>query len=104
VEGRDVGTVVFPEATCKFYLDASPAERARRRTRDFAAQGREADEAEVERDLAARDRRDSARAVAPLRRAADAVRVDTTGLAFDDVVELIVARVKAVMAGGRRRG
>lgn len=103
VEGRDIGTVVFPEATCKFYLDASPAERARRRARDFAAQGREADAAEVEQDLAARDRRDSARAVAPLRRARDAVQVDTTGLAFDDVVELIVARVKAVMAGGERR-
>lgn len=98
VEGRDMGTVVFPDAPCKFYLDASIAERARRRARDFAAQGREVDAAEVEKDLAARDRRDSGRAVAPLRRAEDAVYIDTTGVAFDDVVDTIVGRVERKMA------
>jgi cytidylate kinase len=103
VEGRDVGTVVFPDAPCKFYLDASIAERARRRARDFAARGREVDAAEVEKDLAARDWRDSGRAVAPLRRADDAVYIDTTGVAFDDVVESIVEQVKRAMAERERR-
>jgi cytidylate kinase len=98
VEGRDMGTVVFPDAPCKFYLDASIAERARRRARDFAAAGREVDAAEVEKDLAARDRRDEGRAVAPLRRAEDAVYIDTTGVAFDDVVDKIVERVQRAMA------
>ena len=102
VEGRDVGTVVFPDATCKFYLDASLAERARRRAADFAAQGKEVDAAEVERDLAARDRRDSSRAVAPLRRAEDAVYIDTTGVPFDDVVASIVAHVQRATTGERR--
>jgi cytidylate kinase len=103
VEGRDMGTVVFPDAPCKFYLDASIAERARRRARDFAAQGREVDAAEIENDLAARDRRDSERAVAPLRRAEDAVHIDTTGVAFEDVVGEIVERVRRKIAERERR-
>lgn len=103
VEGRDMGTVVFPDAPCKFYLDASIAERARRRARDFAAQGREVEPAEIEKDLAARDRRDSERTVAPLRRAEDAVYIDTTGVAFDDVVDEIVERVKRTVAERERR-
>ncbi|HUU57481.1 MAG TPA: (d)CMP kinase [bacterium] len=104
VEGRDVGTVVFPDAPCKFFLDASIAERARRRARDFAARGREVDAAEVEKDLAARDRRDSARAIAPLKRAEGAVYIDTTGVAFADVVESIIERVKRVTVEGAQRG
>jgi cytidylate kinase len=94
VEGRDIGTVVFPDATYKFYLDASVAERARRRARDFAAAGRNVDVAEVERDLAARDERDAAREAAPLRRADDAVYVDTTDVAFDEVVNFIVNYIR----------
>ncbi len=94
VEGRDIGTVVFPAATYKFYLDASVAERARRRARDFAAAGRNVDVAEVERDLAARDERDAAREAAPLRRADDAVYVDTTDLAFEEVVNFIVNYIR----------
>jgi cytidylate kinase len=94
VEGRDVGTVVFPDAMYKFYLDASVAERARRRARDFAAAGQNADVGEVERDLAARDERDAAREAAPLRRADDAVYVDTTDVAFDEVVSFIVNYVR----------
>ncbi len=93
VEGRDVGTVVFPDAAYKFYLDASPAERARRRAGDFAAMGKDVAAEEVERDLAARDNRDAARAAAPLRRADDAVYVDTTATAFEEVVDFIVEYV-----------
>ncbi|MGD8718917.1 MAG: (d)CMP kinase [Candidatus Zixiibacteriota bacterium] len=95
VEGRDIGTVVFPDAPYKFYLDASLEERARRRARDFAAAGKPVDVAEVERDLAARDARDRGRAAAPLRRAEDAVLVDTTSRTFDEVVDFITAAVQA---------
>ncbi|NIT36380.1 MAG: (d)CMP kinase [candidate division Zixibacteria bacterium] len=94
VEGRDIGSVVFPNATYKFYLDASVAERARRRARDFAAAGQNVDIGEVERGLAARDERDAAREAAPLRRAEDAVYVDTTDVAFDEVVSFIVNYVR----------
>lgn len=94
VEGRDVGTVVFPDAAYKFYLDASPAERARRRAGDFAAMGKDVTAEEVEKDLAARDGRDVARDAAPLRRADDAVYVDTTATAFEAVVDFIVECVK----------
>jgi cytidylate kinase len=102
VEGRDVGTVVFPDAAYKFYLDASVAERARRRARDFAAAGQNVDVNEVERDLAARDERDAARAAAPLRRADDAVYVDTTDVAFDEVVSFIVNYVRDAEASAER--
>jgi cytidylate kinase len=94
VEGRDIGTVVFPDANYKFYLDAYPAERARRRARDFAATGKAVVAADVERDLAARDGRDAARAAAPLRRADDAVYVNTTDMTFEEVVGFIVDYVK----------
>lgn len=94
VEGRDVGTAVFPDAAYKFYLDASPAERARRRAGDFAAAGKDVAAEEVERDLAARDGRDVARDAAPLRRADDAVYVDTTARTFEDVVDFIVECVE----------
>jgi cytidylate kinase len=95
VEGRDIGTVVFPEASFKFFLDASLAERARRRAGDFAALGKDVTPAEVEEDLARRDGRDVSREAAPLRRAEDAVVVDTTDLPFEEVVRLIVERVSA---------
>jgi cytidylate kinase len=94
VEGRDIGTVVFPDAAYKFYLDASPGERARRRAGDFAAMGKDVAAEEVERDLAARDGRDVARDAAPLRRAEDAVYVDTTAMAFEEVVDFIVECVE----------
>jgi cytidylate kinase len=94
VEGRDIGTVVFPDAAYKFYLDASPAERARRRARDFAAMGKAVAAEKVEKDLEVRDGRDEGRAAAPLKRAADAVYVDTTGMPFDEVVDFIVDYVK----------
>src|SRR5260221_216892 len=76
MEGRDIGTVVFPETPYKFYLDASPEIRAKRRAVDQSAAGEGA--REVGQAMAERDRRDSTRAVAPLKVADDAVRIDTS--------------------------
>ncbi len=89
-EGRDIGTVVFPDADVKFYLDADPAERARRRASERGGQ----DVAEVAREIAERDRRDGTRSVSPLRPADDAVHVDTTGRTADEVVARLVERVR----------
>ena len=84
-EGRDIGTVVAPDAEVKVYLTADPAERARRRATELGT-----DPGVVLREQAMRDERDRSRAVAPLVAAPDAVPVDTTGLTFDEVVEQIV--------------
>ncbi|MDP9400567.1 MAG: (d)CMP kinase [Actinomycetota bacterium] len=89
-EGRDIGTVVVPEAEVKVFLTASPEERARRRAAELGA-----DPEGVLRELRERDERDASRAASPLVPAPDAVRVDTTGLAVDEVVERIVALVGA---------
>jgi cytidylate kinase len=87
MEGRDIGTVVFPEADVKIYLDASPEERARRRANDPAhAVSQSQQLAEIATALAERDRSDSTRTVSPLVRAADAHVVDTTSLPLDAVV------------------
>jgi cytidylate kinase len=91
VDGRDIGTVVFPDAPLKVFLTASPAERARRR---LAQRGQTIDPTELTREaaaLAARDQADSTRAVAPLRAAADAVRLDTTVLSLEEQVNRVVA-------------
>jgi cytidylate kinase len=90
VEGRDIGTVVFPHATLKVFLTASDEERARRRARDEAAADRTADVAAVQADLARRDRLDAGRAASPLVAAPDAVPVDSTDRTIDDVVRSIV--------------
>lgn len=92
-EGRDQGTDVFPDAEVKFYLDASLEERARRRRRDLAAAGPAPGLEEVERDVAERDARDSARPVGALRKTQDMVVIDSTGMSADDVVETMVAEV-----------
>lgn len=96
MEGRDIGTVVFPDADVKVYLDAAPEERARRRAHDpaHAAGGGRFAVQDVATALEARDRSDSTRAVAPLARAADAVIIDTTGLTIDDVVAQVLAIVE----------
>ena len=90
VEGRDIGTVVFPDAELKVFLTASDEERARRRQRDEAAP----DVQRVASDLARRDHLDSTRAVSPLVVADDALVIDTTGRGADDVVEEIVRRLQ----------
>jgi cytidylate kinase len=96
MEGRDIGTVVFPHADLKVYLDASPEERARRRAADPAhAAGRGgAAVQDVASALAARDRSDSTRALSPLSIASDAAVIDTTDVPIDDVVERIMALVR----------
>ncbi|MFO7760932.1 MAG: (d)CMP kinase [Thermodesulfobacteriota bacterium] len=93
-EGRDTGTVVFPEASYKFYLDASPEERARRRTLQLRQQGYEADEQEILKQLKERDDADSSRSQAPLRKAADAVIIDSSKLTIEEVINLIIGKVK----------
>lgn len=99
MEGRDIGTVIFPDAELKIFLTASAAERARRRMVQLAAAGIDRPLSEVEADLAERDRRDTSRAVAPLARAADAVELDTTGMPLAEVVDRIAARWRE-RAGG----
>lgn len=89
-EGRDMASVVFPNAEHKFYLDASVAERARRRAHDLRELGEAADEAKLAQAIAARDRRDSSRQAAPLRQVEGAVQVDTTSLSVEEVVELLL--------------
>lgn len=94
-EGRDVGTVVFPGAQAKFFLVANPETRAKRRTLELRAKGQPAQLAEVLAEMRIRDERDSARAVAPLRRAEDAVEIDTSELGPDQVIERMVEVVRA---------
>ncbi len=86
-EGRDQGTVVFPDATIKFFLTAGAAERARRRKEELDAKGLPADLEQIREAIEARDRSDENRAVGPLKAAPDAIRVDTTGLSIEEAAE-----------------
>jgi cytidylate kinase len=94
MEGRDIGTTVFPNADIKIYLDAEPAERARRRANDPAHTAKGSDVAAIATALEARDRSDRTRATSPLIIAEDAVRIDTTHLTVDDVVGRVLALVR----------
>lgn len=94
MEGRDIGTVVFPDADVKIYLDASAEERARRRASDPAHSGGQAGQAAVAEAIEARDKSDTTRAVSPLTVAADAVRIDTTAMPIQAVVDTIMKLVK----------
>jgi len=93
-EGRDTGTVVFPGAAWKFYLDASPEERARRRIEQLKDKGEEVDEAAILAQIIQRDRDDSQRTLAPLARAEDAVMIDSSILNADEVVERMLAVIR----------
>jgi CMP/dCMP kinase len=88
-DGRDMGTVVFPQAQVKIFLTASPEERGKRRYRQLREKGVEVNLAQLVRDIAERDERDSLRAIAPLRPAADALVVDSTGIGIDAVLEQV---------------
>ena len=101
LDGRDIGTVIFPDADAKFFVSASPAARARRRHEELLARGLPSDEARVRAELSERDARDAGRAHAPLRAAADAEPVDTTDLTPDQVVERMLA---TVASRSRERG
>lgn len=94
LEGRDIGTVVFPEADTKIFLTASPEERARRRLADLEAEANEPSYDQVLADIRERDRRDRNRDVAPLEKADDAVVVDSTDLTVDEVVDRILEVVE----------
>lgn len=93
-EGRDIGTVVFPEAEVKIYLDASANERARRRSDELRAAGRPVGLAETQREIEERDRRDSERELAPLRKAADALAIDSSSLDADAVAERVIREIR----------
>ena len=95
VDGRDIGTVVFPDACCKVFLTASVEARAGRRFRELADKGAPLPLAEVAADLQRRDLADSTRAVSPLRRAEDAVELDSSGMSLAEVVDWIVRRHRA---------
>ena len=86
-EGRDTGTVVFPTAAWKFYLDAAPEERAKRRIHQLRGRGESVDEAEILTKIIQRDRDDSERSLAPLAAAQDAIRVDSTRFSADEVIK-----------------
>ncbi|WP_247648479.1 (d)CMP kinase [Pseudodesulfovibrio sp. zrk46] len=94
-EGRDMGTVIFPDAPNKFFLDASVEERANRRCHQLERLGKPADLEELKEQIAKRDHQDRNRAVAPLKAADDATTIDTTELSKDQVFEALVAGVKA---------
>ncbi len=100
-EGRDQGTVAFPDADVKFYLVADATERARRRKVELESQGIEADLDELRRAIESRDRSDESRAVGPLKPAPDAICVDTTRLTIDEVVECLLGHIdRRQNAGG----
>ena len=95
MEGRDIGTVVFPDADVKVYLDASAEERARRRANDAAHTGSQAGHAAVAAAIEARDRSDTTRAVSPLTLAPDAIHIDTTAMPIAAVVDEVMRLVRA---------
>jgi cytidylate kinase len=94
-EGRDIGTVVFPDAEVKIYLDASIEERARRRCDELRAAGREVSLSETINEMEERDKRDSERDIAPLRKADDAFVLDSSGLTADGVAEKVLQLIKS---------
>lgn len=93
-EGRDIGTVIFPRAEVKIYLDASPDERARRRCRELTAAGRQVDLQETLREIEERDKRDSERDIAPLCKAEDALLVDSSSVDAEQVAALVLNQIK----------
>lgn len=95
-EGRDTGTVVFPQAEYKFYLDASPEERARRRWEQLKEKGQKVDRQELLAQIRKRDHDDRSRSLAPLTPAADAVIIDSSTMTIDQVVESLLARIKGI--------
>jgi cytidylate kinase len=96
-DGRDMGTVVFPEAKVKIFLTASPAERALRRYKQLKEKGVTANLAALSLEIAERDERDSTRSASPLVASADATMLDTTGMSVDDVVERVLRIARALI-------
>jgi len=101
MEGRDIGSVVFPRAQVKIFLDADPKERAHRRARELQREGQSADVQLVAGELKRRDDRDRKRSEAPLVQAPDAELVDTTGLSLDEVEEVVLRLIRARTSNGK---
>ncbi len=93
-EGRDLGTVVFPNASYKFYLDADIEERCQRRIRELKEQGKVFDEEELRRDLKERDQKDLSRAVGPLKKTSEMIIIDSTGLTVEKIAQKILTHIK----------
>lgn len=104
IDGRDIGTIVCPDADVKLFVTATPEERARRRYREFKDDGIDVTEKEVLADILARDARDENRAVAPLRQPEDAVLLDTTNLAIDAAFRAAISLIDAAMGRAGRAG
>ena len=100
MEGRDAGTVVFPRAPLKFYLDASPAERGRRRYEELSHKGFKVTVEQVTEEVLKRDYSDSTRTYAPLVQAPDAVFIDSTAMAVEEVVGKMMQVIKSKISGG----
>ena len=100
-DGRDMGSVVFPDAALKVFLTASVAVRAQRRYKQLIDKGNHANLAALSRTLGERDQRDADREVAPLKPAADAVSLDSSGLTIDEVVDWVLSRYRKVTSGKR---
>lgn len=101
MEGRDIGTVVFPDADVKIFLDANPPERVRRRMADFEAQGKPVSAEVLAEQIRERDERDRGRAEAPLAQAPDAVYLDSSGLTIEEVEDAILRVVRARVSNGK---
>ncbi|HXS96565.1 MAG TPA: (d)CMP kinase [Candidatus Limnocylindrales bacterium] len=101
MEGRDIGTVVFPDATLKIFLDATPEERVRRRLKELRAKGESVSEADLAAQMRERDLRDSTRADAPLSQAPDAVYLDSSGMDIEHVEEAILKIVRQRISNGK---
>jgi CMP/dCMP kinase len=101
MEGRDIGSVVFPGAQVKIFLDADPEERARRRTLELQQDGQTADTQSVAGELKQRDDRDRRRSEAPLVQAPDADLVDTTDLSLDEAEEIVLRLIRARTSNGK---
>lgn len=101
MEGRDIGTVVFPDANVKIFLDADPGERVRRRLRESQAKGESVSEGMVAAQMKERDQRDSTRADAPLAQAPDATYLDSTAMTLDEAEEAILKIVRSRVTNGK---
>jgi len=101
MEGRDIGTVVFPAADVKIFLDADPAERVRRRALELRAKGQPVAESSLAVEMSERDRRDSTRSDAPLSQAPDAIYLDSTGLDIEQVEQAVLKLVRSRITNGK---
>lgn len=102
MEGRDLGTVVFPQADLKFFLTADVQTRAERRFREFEQKGIAVRYEDVLQNVSARDKRDSERAIAPLKKASDAIEVDSSGMTFEEQMQAILAHIDRYRASGKQ--